>query len=63
MLSEPETEVQNDDPEKDDSIAINACGTNSVPVCNPSEVVPVFAIATFENCPDEFLRDEYLDSL
>ena len=63
VLGKPGTEVENDDREKDDAIAINACGTDSVPVYNPSEVVPVFAIAAFENCPDECLRDEYFDSL
>ena len=62
VLDEPGTAVQ-DDQGKDDATAINICGTDSVPVCPPSVVVPVFAIAAFENCPDEFLRDEYLDSL
>ena len=62
VLDDPGTAVQ-DDQKKDDATAINTCGTDSVPVCPPSEVVPVFAIAAFENCPDEFLRDEYLDSL
>ena len=58
VLGKPGTEVENDDREKDDAIAINACGTDSVPVYNPSEVVPVFAIAAFENGSRRKVRAE-----
>ena len=40
--------------------------TASVPLqvsSSDPEFIPVFALAAFENCPDEVLTDEYANSL
>ena len=68
--NEPPADVVEDDPGEDVQVSDGAnsvvAAAASVPVqvsSSDPEFVPVFALAAFENCPDEVLTEEYANSL
>ena len=57
------SEISNQDEPAATAKAKSNSNQDSVPVSSPSCIIPVYGIAAFENCPDECLTDDYLNSL
>ena len=62
MVDENEKERENDNEESCEAAASNETICHDIPLAPPEEI-PVYCIATIENCPDSVVTEDYYHSI